>query len=74
MAARDCAAGAAAHLVVIFVPVSVGCSALAIVALCFYRIDRAIHEHNLDRLRDAAALAEMGEAEAPGIAPFGRAV
>ncbi len=36
-------------------------SALAIAALMFYRIDRTVHQNNLDRLRDAAATLETGE-------------
>ena len=46
------------HLVLIFVPVTAGSSLLAIMALTFYRIDRTVHQHNLDQLRDAAAAAE----------------
>ncbi|HUO06526.1 MAG TPA: MFS transporter, partial [Candidatus Binataceae bacterium] len=47
------------HLVLIFVPFTACCHAMAITALTFYRIDRTTHQHNLDRLRDAAAVAEL---------------
>jgi Na+/melibiose symporter-like transporter len=61
------------HLVLLFVPVSAACSALAIAILGFYRIDRAVHQYNLERLRDAAALAEISEAEArEGVTPMTR--
>ena len=63
------------HLVLIFVPVSAGCSAIAIAVLGFYRIDRTVHQHNLERLRDAAALAETSDAEAlKGVTPMTRVI
>jgi Na+/melibiose symporter-like transporter len=63
------------HLVLIFVPVSAGCSALAIAVLGFYRIDRTVHQRNLERLRDAAAIAETSEAEArEGVTPMTRVI
>jgi Na+/melibiose symporter-like transporter len=63
------------HLVLLFVPVSAACSALAIAVLGFYRIDRAVHQHNLQRLRDAAALAETSDAEAlEGVTPLNRVI
>jgi GPH family glycoside/pentoside/hexuronide:cation symporter len=49
------------HLVLLYLPISATCSALAIAALMFYRIDRTVHQNNLDRLRDAAATLETGE-------------
>jgi len=36
---------------------------VAIAALIFYRIDRNVHQHNLDQLREAAATAATGEEE-----------
>ncbi|MGH7815737.1 MAG: MFS transporter [Candidatus Binataceae bacterium] len=51
------------HLALLFVPVTAGCAALAIVALTFYRIDRKTHLHNLEKLRDAAAAAERAGVE-----------
>jgi len=63
------------HLVLLFVPVSAGCNALAIAVLGFYRIDRTVHQSNLERLRDAAALAETGEVEVlEGVTPRTRAI
>ncbi len=63
------------HLVLFFVPISVGCSAVALTVLTFYKIDRTLHEHNLERLSDAAALAELGSVEAEeGVAPLTRIV
>jgi Na+/melibiose symporter-like transporter len=63
------------HLVLLFVPVSAGCSGLAIAVLGFYGIDRTIHQRNLERLRDAAALAEISEAEAlEGVTPMTRTI
>ncbi|HVN63106.1 MAG TPA: MFS transporter, partial [Candidatus Binataceae bacterium] len=46
------------HLVLAFLPVTAGCSVLAIAALTFYRIDRQVHQKNIEQLRDAAAAAE----------------
>jgi GPH family glycoside/pentoside/hexuronide:cation symporter len=63
------------HLVLIFVPVSVSCNAIALIILTFYNIDRAAHQRNLERLRDAAALVELGNVEAEeGIPPATRVV
>lgn len=46
------------HLVLLFLPAHILLSAASIAVLAFYRIDRGTHEHNLERLREAAALAE----------------
>ncbi|HUY26983.1 MAG TPA: MFS transporter [Candidatus Binataceae bacterium] len=63
------------HLVLIYVPITAACSAIAIAVLGFYRIDRASHQRNLDQLRDAAAIAETSQAEAlEGITPLTRAI
>ncbi len=63
------------HLVLIFVPVLVGCNAIALIVLTFYKIDRAAHQRNLERLRDAAALAQLGNVEAEeGVPPATRVV
>ena len=63
------------HLVLIYVPISIGCSAVALTVLTFYKIDRASHLQNLERLRDAAALAELSNVEAAeGVAPLTRVI
>ncbi len=49
------------HLVLLYLPISATCSALAITALMFYRIDRDVHRDNLERLRESAATLEAGE-------------
>jgi GPH family glycoside/pentoside/hexuronide:cation symporter len=63
------------HLVVIYVPLTAGCSAIAISVLLFYRIDRGVHQHNLEQLRDAAALADVGDLDSDAeILPVKRAI
>ncbi len=63
------------HLVLIYVPITAACSALAIAVLGFYKIDRASHQHNLEQLREVAALAEMShEQELEGVTPLTRAI
>ena len=63
------------HLVLVFLPISVGCNAIALAVLTFYKIDRASHQQNLQRLRDAAALAELGNVEATeGVSSLTRVV
>ncbi len=63
------------HLVLIFVPITAGCAVLSIAVLTFYRIDRVSHQRNLERLRDAAALAEISGAEVlEGVSPLTRAI
>jgi hypothetical protein len=48
---------------------------LSISILSFYRIDKVSHQRNLERLRDAAALAEASGVEAvEGVTPVNRAV
>jgi Na+/melibiose symporter-like transporter len=49
------------RLALIYVPSYVGLYAIAIGFLAAYRIDRASHQANLERLADAAAAAEVGE-------------
>lgn len=49
------------HLSLLFLPISVGMSALSLIALTFYRIDQDTHERNLATLAQAAALAETVE-------------
>ncbi len=62
------------HLAMIYLPVTAFFSIVSIAVLGFYRIDRTVHEHNLETLREAAASAEasqgveaieMGDAAAP---------
>ena len=63
------------HLVLVFLPVSVGCNAIALAVLTSYKIDRASHQQNLQRLRDAAALAELGNVDAAeGVSPLTRVI
>jgi Na+/melibiose symporter-like transporter len=58
------------RLALYYLPTVATLSGLSIVVLAFYRIDRATHESNLERLRDAAALAEQAEHEVDvGLAP-----
>jgi glycoside/pentoside/hexuronide:cation symporter, GPH family len=47
------------HLALIYLPVIAILSGSSIAALGLYRIDRATHERNLERLREAAALADQ---------------
>ncbi|HXC55732.1 MAG TPA: MFS transporter [Rhizomicrobium sp.] len=51
------------NLVLIYMPVQIVLWIVAISLITFYRIDRKTHEHNLQSLAEAAALAE---ASAPG--------
>jgi glycoside/pentoside/hexuronide:cation symporter, GPH family len=51
------------NLVLLYLPIYAICNGVAIAALIFYRIDRNVHQHNLDQLRDAAATAATGEEE-----------
>jgi hypothetical protein len=61
--------------VLILVPITTVCAVLSISILSFYRIDKVGHQRNLDRLRDAAALAEASGVEAvEGVTPVTRAV
>jgi hypothetical protein len=63
------------HLVLVFLPISVGCNAIALAVLTSYKIDRASHQQNLQRLRDAAALAELGNVDAAeGVSPLTRVI
>ncbi|MFN3521662.1 MAG: MFS transporter [Phenylobacterium sp.] len=50
-------------LALAYLPTVAVLSGLSIAVLAFYRIDRATHERNLERLREAAALAEQAEHE-----------
>ena len=45
------------HLALIYLPCIAVLTGSSIAALSFYKIDRATHERNLERLREAAALA-----------------
>jgi hypothetical protein len=67
------------HLVIIYLPLSVVISVLAIAALGLYRINRGVHERNLARLEDAAAAAgqahvvegvALGDAPAAVVRPY----
>ena len=49
------------HLALLYLPCIVLLNGAAIVALSFHRMDRATHEQNLARLREAAALAAQAE-------------
>jgi Na+/melibiose symporter-like transporter len=64
------------ELVVLFLPGYAILVALSIFVLIFYRIDRKTHEHNLEKLREAAALADVAlEGEAGGgVNPLSRTV
>jgi hypothetical protein len=63
------------HLVLVFLPISIGCNAVALAVLTSYKIDRTSHQQNLERLRDAAALAELGSVEAAeGASPLTRVI
>lgn len=55
------------HLVLVYLPTYAGLYAVALGFLAFYRIDRATHQANLDRLAQAAAIAETAE-ESAGVA------
>jgi len=52
-------------LAVAYLPITAVLNAAAIFVLRFYRIDRTTHEHSLDTIRDAAALAELAHGEDP---------
>lgn len=47
------------HLALLYLPAHTLLTAASIAVLVFYRIDRATHERNLERLREAAILAEI---------------
>ena len=49
------------HLSLLYLPIATGMSALSLVVLSFYRIDKETHERNLATLAEAAALAEAVE-------------
>jgi GPH family glycoside/pentoside/hexuronide:cation symporter len=51
------------HLALYYIPCVILLNGGSVVALSFYKIDRAAHERNVARLRDAAALAEAAEIE-----------
>ena len=59
------------RLILVYLPVTAGLSVFSIVSLTLYRIDRAAHQRNLERLRAAAALGDQvaGEAYA-GVEPI----
>jgi GPH family glycoside/pentoside/hexuronide:cation symporter len=64
------------HLALLFLPGYAVLVGISIFVLIFYRIDRKTHEHNLERLREAAALADValeGQAES-GATPLTRTV
>lgn len=46
------------HLAMLYLPCIVIFNGGSVVVLLFYRLDRTTHEHNLERLAEAAALAE----------------
>ncbi|HEY1878623.1 MAG TPA: MFS transporter [Caulobacteraceae bacterium] len=67
------------NLVMIYLPLSVVLSVIAIAALGLYRIDRSRHERNLRTLEEAAGAAgaahiaegvDVGDAAAPVVRPF----
>jgi Na+/melibiose symporter-like transporter len=51
------------HLALYYIPCVILLNGGSVVALSFYRIDRATHERNVASLREAAALAEMAHVE-----------
>jgi len=51
------------HLALYYIPCVILLNGGSVVALSFYRIDRAAHERNVAHLREAAALAETAEIE-----------
>jgi Na+/melibiose symporter-like transporter len=52
------------HLALYYIPCVILLNGGSVVALSFYRIDRATHERNVASLREAAALAEIAHVEA----------
>jgi Na+/melibiose symporter-like transporter len=52
------------HLAILYLPCIAIFNGGSVAVLFFYRLDRRAHEHNLERLRDAAALAGTAEAGA----------
>ena len=56
------------QLALYYIPCVILLNGGSVVVLSFYKIDRATHERNVARLRDAAALAEIAHLEA-GAAP-----
>jgi GPH family glycoside/pentoside/hexuronide:cation symporter len=51
------------HLALIYLPLTFGLTICSTSAIWFYRIDKARHTENLERIADAAALAEAGDPE-----------
>jgi len=51
------------HLALYYIPCVILLNGGSVVALSFYKIDRATHERNVASLREAAALAEMAHVE-----------
>lgn len=51
------------HLAMFYIPCVILLNGGSVVALSFYRIDRATHERNVAHLRDAAAMAEASQVE-----------
>ncbi|MFI4974305.1 MAG: MFS transporter [Caulobacterales bacterium] len=49
------------HLALIYLPITTFLTLCSTSVLLFYRIDKARHEHNLDRLADAALLLEAAD-------------
>jgi len=49
------------ELTLIFLPIYAIIVSISIFVLLFYRIDRGVHERNLERLSEAAALAATAE-------------
>ena len=47
------------ELAMIYLPIATALYSTAILCLFFFKIDRATHESNLVKLKDAAALAEL---------------
>jgi GPH family glycoside/pentoside/hexuronide:cation symporter len=52
------------HLALLYIPCVIVLNGGSVLALSFYRIDRATHERNVAHLREAAALAETAHIEA----------
>jgi Na+/melibiose symporter-like transporter len=51
------------HLALIYLPLTFGLTLCSTSAIWFYRIDKARHAQNLERIADAAALAEVADPE-----------
>jgi Na+/melibiose symporter-like transporter len=52
------------QLALYYIPCVILLNGGSVLALSFYKIDRAAHERNVERLREAAALAEIGHVQA----------